>query len=181
MPRKGAGHLVNRETLAQIMGVSLNTLNAWGKLGMPAVQRGGQGRAWTYNTADVIAWRIDQLVSKSTGGSGPANFDTDRARKMAADADVAELERDKQRGRLVELDVIAQMVRSEYATVRTRFGALPGILAPRLDTARALEFQPVIAEAVDEILTELSADDSLDDDAEAARQRDAAGDQEEDA
>lgn len=160
MPRRGTGKLVNREELAHIFGVAVNTITAWLKQGLPFVEEGREGKAWQFNTADVIAWRVDS-VRERVGPKGAANFDEERARKMQADADMAEIERDRARGSVVEVCVIAEAVRREYATVRTRFGALPGSLAPRLDVERALEFQPVIAAAVDEILTELSADGEL--------------------
>jgi len=108
-------------------------------------------------------WRmIDALpVLLEPGKGAPPDMEHDRARKMAAEADLAEMRRDVESGRLIELQVVADVVRGEYSTVRTRLGSLPGILAPRLDTGRAIEFQPIIAEAINEILAELSADDDM--------------------
>ena len=118
----------------------------------PSGERGGHS-----------VWRMaDALPALFGPGKGaPPDMEHDRARKMAAEADMAEMRRDVESGRLIELQVVADVVRGEYATVRTRLGSLPGILAPRLDTSRALEFQPIIAEAINEILTELSADDDM--------------------
>jgi phage terminase Nu1 subunit (DNA packaging protein) len=171
--RKGGGVVVNREGLADVMGVSNTTVSAWAKRGCPYLQQGGAGREWQFNTAHVIEWRLNEMAGKL--GDGAKDYDEGQARKMQADADLAEIKRDKERGKLIELQVVADVVRGEYATVRTRLGSLPGILAPRLDSSRALEFQPVIAEVVDDILTELSADDRLQDDADSQRADDAAG------
>ena len=161
------GMVVNRIKLAEIFGVAADTVTAWVKRGCPAIQRGAKGVEWQFNTADVISWRLDDMTAKLAGDV--PDYDRDAARKMQADADLAELKRDRERGKLIELQVVADVVRSEYATVRTRLGSLPGILAPRLDSARALEFQPIIADVVDDILTELSADDRLQDDADSQR------------
>ena len=167
------GMVVNRIKLAEIFGVAADTVTAWVKRGCPAIQRGAKGVEWQFNTADVIQWRVSELTEQPADPS--AGYDEGQARKMQADADLAELKRDRERGKLIELQVVADVVRGEYATVRTRLGSLPGILAPRLDSARALEFQPVIAEVVDDILTELSADDRLQDDADSQRADDAEG------
>jgi terminase small subunit / prophage DNA-packing protein len=165
--------IVNRIKLAEIFGVAADTITAWAKRGCPVIQRGAKGVEWQFNTADVIQWRVSELTETSAEPVG--GYDEGQARKMQADADLAEIKRDKERGKLIELQIVADVVRGEYATVRTRLGSLPGILAPRLDSSRALEFQPVIAEVVDDILTELSADDRLQDDADSQRADDAAG------
>lgn len=98
----------------------------------------------------------------SEGDARPApNFDKERARREQIDADLAELKLRKERGELIELETILSAVRSEYAVVRTRFGSLPGRLAPQIDPERAIELQPIIADQVDDILRELSVDDDL--------------------
>lgn len=160
MPRR-SGQTVNRADLAAIFGVVPNTVTEWVRKGCPVLSRGSHGREYQFDTAAVIKWRMDGLkegLSKSDGREKP-NFEIDRARKMQADADIAEVERDLARGSVVRISEVEDAVRAEYAVVRTRLGSLPGRLAPKVDPDRAVEIQPLIAEMVDEVLLELSADD----------------------
>lgn len=57
--KKSRGRDVNRSDLAEINGVSMPTIDDWVRRGCPVVQRGGRGRAWQFNTADVRNWRED--------------------------------------------------------------------------------------------------------------------------
>ena len=133
------------------------------------IPRGQRGR---YQLVPAVQGYIKFLQDRTVGRE---NVTDPSVRLKTAQAELAEIELACERGKLIELQVVADVVRGEYATVRTRLGSLPGILAPRLDSARALEFQPVIAEVVDDILTELSADDRLQDDADSQRADDAEG------
>lgn len=159
MPAKKTGVEVNREELAETFGVSTNTITQWIKKGMPVVAHGGQGKPWRFNTADVHAWHLDRIREQLTGAAG--TYDDEKTRKMRIEADLAEIELRKARGEVVELEIVAEAVKSEYATVRARLGSLPGIVAPKLDTERAGEFLPVIADSVNEVLQELSADERI--------------------
>ena len=160
MPRTYSGLESNRIKVAEIFGVSVETVTAWVRRGCPCLQQGAKGREWKFNTADVFGWHVAQMSLTADGDAAP-NFNDDRARKMAADADLAEIERDLARGRVIQTETVVGLVRREYATVRTRLSALPGAIAPQLDPERAAEFLPVIAEAVDDVLKELSADGDL--------------------
>ena len=164
MARTYSGLEVNRSKLAEIFGVSVDTVSAWAKRGCPVLERGRKGVEWKFNTASVSGWLVQQAQEPpaSEGDARPApNFDKERARREQIDADLAELKLRKERGELIELETILSAVRSEYAVVRTRFGSLPGRLAPQIDPERAIELQPVIADQVDDILRELSVDDDL--------------------
>ena len=164
MARTYSGLEVNRSKLAEIFGVSVDTVSAWVKRGCPALERGRKGVEWKFNTASVSGWLVEQAQEPSPpeGDARPApNFDKERARREQIDADLAELKLRRERGELIELETILSAVRSEYAVVRTRFGSLPGRLAAQIDPTRAIELQPIIADQVDDILRELSVDDDL--------------------
>lgn len=172
MPKR-SGQIVNRADMAAIIGVVPNTITEWVRRGCPVLERGSHGREYQFDTAAVIQWRMDCLQSEMMEREGAApDFDRDRARKMQADADLAEIERDLARGKVIERREVLAAVTSEYATVRTRLGSLPGLIAPRVDPDRAVEIQGVIAGIVDDVLLELSADakwpseDELEDSAE---------------
>lgn len=159
---------VNRANCAKIFGVSVKTVSAWVRRGCPIEQKGAKGKEWLFNTPDVFRWHLQNVEGPGEPQGGPdqlkiqpANYDQARARKMLAEAAIAEIDLAKAEGRVVDVELVAEVVTREYSTVRARLTALPGRLAPELDAARALEFEPVIAEMVDDILKELSADDVI--------------------
>jgi len=52
----------NRKEIADIMGVSLPTIDSWIKRGCPFVTRGGKGKEWLFNITSVIKWREGYVV-----------------------------------------------------------------------------------------------------------------------
>ncbi len=106
---RGNGQKVNRGQLAGIFGVSLPTVDAWIKAGCPFVTRGGSGREWAFDTADVARWREDRAANEASGGT-VQDADALKLRKLAAET------------KIVELDVLAKL----------------GDLAPLADVERAL-------------------------------------------
>lgn len=164
MARTYSGVEVNRAKLAEVFGISVDTVSAWIKRGCPVLHRGRKGVEWKFNTADVHRWQIEELTGVEGGVDPerpPPNMAKESARRAQYEADLKELELRHKRGELIEMSVMLDVVRSEYATVRTRLGSLPGRLAVKVDPARAIELQPIIADEVDDVLKELSADDSL--------------------
>lgn len=159
MPRTNSGLDVNRAKLAETFGVSVDTVSAWVKRGCPVVEKGSKGKPWVFNTKAIFEWHLGSSLADEK--ARPETYEKSKARKMQIDAELAEIDLDLKRGTVVEVFEIAQLVRDEYATIRGRFLSLPGELAHELDATRAVEFQPVIAEAIDEILAELTQDDSL--------------------
>ncbi len=161
-------NIVNRANCAKTFGVSVKTVSAWVDRGCPFEQKGTKGTEWLFDTATVFRWHMQNV--SGPGASElvdtdqkvePANYEQARARKMQAEAALAEIDLELKSGSVAPLDVILDVMASEYATVRTRLGSLPGVLAPRLDPVRATQFQPVIADVVDDILKELSADERI--------------------
>ena len=48
----------NRAQLANLLEVSLPTVDAWVRKGCPVVERGGRGREWKFFIPEVCNWRI---------------------------------------------------------------------------------------------------------------------------
>lgn len=161
MPVKGKGCLLNRQQVADTFGVTAKTVGAWIKEGCPTVSEGKSGKAWKLNSAEVHTW----LVGRATKDDGkkPATLEQTRQRKLAAEAELAEIELRRARAELVPLDEVIAVARSEYSLIRTRICSLPGKVAPKIDPARAAEIQNTINDEVDEILAELTADDTIGD------------------
>lgn len=109
-------------------------------------------------TLDVV---MKALIAAET--KGPiADIDESKARKANAEATMAEIAMFKQRGEVVELAVVTDMLSREYASVRTKLLSLPSRLAPLLDAADGIDAKrKVLSNAVEEILTELTNADDL--------------------
>ena len=97
MASKGKGQNVNKVELAQIMGVTTPTVDAWVRAGCPIVEKGSRGVASTFNTADVAKWLRDSARDEGAG-TVQADENALRQRRLKADTEKAELELAKAKG-----------------------------------------------------------------------------------
>ncbi|HEX2526912.1 MAG TPA: hypothetical protein VHL31_11540 [Geminicoccus sp.] len=84
------------------------------------------------------------------------DFDEARQRKVAAEAQLAELELARQRGEVVAIEDVGVELEQRYAAVRARLMAMPPKLAPLLCPDEPATAQSMIEAAVVEALAELS-------------------------
>ncbi len=164
MPRTNSGKEVNRSEVAEIFGVSVDTISAWVKRGCPFVQEGRKGIEWIFNTASVSKWLVDGARGARPEPGEQLNIDRayEEARKARYDADRMELKLQIERGEYVPVADAVSDVADEYSTVRAKLGSLPGDLAPKIDPDRSQEIQQVLAEAINDALSGLSADERYD-------------------
>ena len=94
------GKAVNQTELAEILGVSDVTLWEWQKNGLPIEQIGERGTANRYDTAKVIAWRVQQELQRA----GKSESQRDREARLRGD--MLELELGKERGLLVSVNEV---------------------------------------------------------------------------
>ena len=124
-------------------------------------------------------WRLADVLRVMRGGASGATPDLEeaRARKLAAEAELAEIAVAKARGAVVEIDVVARVVSEEYAATRAKLLSLPSKLGPMaaIETS-ATACQELIERGIVEALEELSGDgDVLARDAEGGDRRGARG------
>ena len=146
---KVRGRLVNGSELAEILGANAMTVRGWTDKKMPYVSRGGRGREWKFDTAEVVDWLID----RARGGSTAADINESKRRKAAADANMAELE--------VECEVMPvawmqEIIGAQFEVLRSRLWGLPGRAAPLVtnvtDTKKNhATLKKLISEAIDEM------------------------------
>jgi len=111
-----------------------------------------------YRLADVL----QAMATAAVADQRPADFDDAKTRKMTADAVLAEIEVAKVRGQVVDVDVMAKAVASDYASVRARLLALPTKLTPLIvPMTDPTEVRDTIERAVAEALEELTVDRDL--------------------
>ncbi len=157
----GRGKIVNRGDMAEIAGVALTTIDEWVRRGCPVVTRGGRGRAWKFNSADVIAWREDDIRSQAKGVE-ISTTDELKRRKLEAEVELVELEVAKERGDVILVAEFERAMTKAFAEVRTRLrGVLPNRVAGRVAALTSeTEIKAIFREEIDEALDVLS-DESL--------------------
>ncbi|MEP3245119.1 MAG: terminase small subunit [Sneathiella sp.] len=128
--KKKQGRLVSLAELANIFGCTDPTIRGYIKSGMPVKSKGQSGRGYELDTADCIRWLT--LNAQQTSVGQKSDYDLDRARKMSADADKAEMDRDMMRGDLVEVDIAVGLVADRLQTLRSRMLNLPSKMATKL-------------------------------------------------
>lgn len=108
---------------------------------------GREGRADLYRLTDVLPALV--------GGGRPTDLDDAKARKLAAEAELAELELAKARGEVVAIGDAAKLIAEEYTAVRSKLLALPTKLAPLLNTDNTEATRALLARGIHEALDEL--------------------------
>jgi phage terminase Nu1 subunit (DNA packaging protein) len=144
---------------AAILGKNVTTLKSWFNLGCPVIERGSQSKKWRISPAAVIAWREDKIAQDAVGDTSQLDYEEARRREMAAKAAMLELDLSERRGKLIEVEQIADLVGEEYANVRAKILSLPTRMAPQvLGLATLPEIRACIEAGVVEVLEELTAD-----------------------
>ena len=149
---------LNQKELCELLGKSRQTVAELCRL--PGVPREKKGDAWVYLWPDFNDWWRETKVDQAAERAAPADFEEAKARKMEADADLAELELRRQRGELVTVADYETALAGALDRVRARLLGLDSRLAPLVvgvDTV--LKAKALIRPVVHEILAELSASD----------------------
>ncbi len=151
------GKTVNRAELARILGVDVRTIDTYTRQGMPIEKRSRRkGDPSEYNTAAAIEW----LRESSSEESVPLDFEKARARKMRADAELAEYDLAKTRGELVAVEDVAALVNEDYSAVRLALLGIPARLSAELVIAEDADMvRAILDESIREALAELASRD----------------------
>jgi hypothetical protein len=108
------------------------------------------GRAKFYDTKEALTLLYPTVAAELQR----ENLLFERAKRKKAEIEVAKLS-----GELIPIAVIAREVSKEYSIVRTQVRSLPTKLAKALAiTTDPVEVQSRLTKAIDDVLTELSAD-----------------------
>lgn len=152
-PKKPRKYTVNSEALAEICGVHPNTVALWIKAGMPVSGRAGTGgRSNTIDLGAAIQWRrqVDghEFEERLAAVRSSPDMDKLRARKLEAEARIAEANAAAREGELVPADEVVD--RWSRIVLSVREGVLS--LAPRAVQAG------VLAPEQEDALSDLSRD-----------------------
>jgi phage terminase Nu1 subunit (DNA packaging protein) len=127
------GKRVNRNELAEIFDVSLPTVSAWLRAGMPVLEQGRKGREYAFDTGEVRKWLEDRAVSATQGDMSKLSLEEIRKRYETARAAREELELAKAKREVVPIDEVSKIVGAEFSRCKTRLLAIPTKVRPTVE------------------------------------------------
>lgn len=145
---------VNRAGLADIFGVTENTITNWLGQGMPRAKRAVvRGQSDEYDTAECIKWRIAREAGgNAVGDDGEViNFEAERARLTKEQADKVAMDNAVKRGDLMSATEVARHWGGLIVNAKTRLLSIPTKSAPLVLGAKSL---PVAREIIERFVIE---------------------------
>lgn len=113
--------------IASLFGRDVKTIQRWHDEGLP---RHGEGRGTTYVWADVLRW-YEARLSQSKAPD-------DKDRKLRAEADLAEMDRDLQAGKLMDTAQAQASWGNFLSGLQSNLMGFPDRVAPDLDDGMTL-------------------------------------------
>lgn len=167
--------IVNRQELADAMGVSPPTVDRWVREGCPIKVRPRKGVPAQFVLGEVVAWWGQRERENATGGATTDEAELKR-RKLAAETGVAELEFAKARGEVAPVVEFERAQARMMATIRTNVMnvAQRAVLQLLGETDEAQFKQRLRAELALALEQSAQVDFDLDDEAEDEEPDDAA-------
>lgn len=148
-----AKNLLTRNELMAELQIKVGSFNNYINAGMPVAVKGSQGVPSKYDLDSVKAWLEKNVKSHNDA------FNFEKLRKMTADASLAELELEKERGLVVPIEDAIKHISAEYTSIRAKLLGIPSQLCDELavitDKKQVLH---VLDSKIREILEELTAD-----------------------
>lgn len=152
------GLKLNRAELAKAFRISLVTVDAYVRRGMPFDQRGSKGKPWIFDSAEVSDWLRQKDVEEALGDLKDIDYKEASRRKMAAEAGLQEFELARVRRTMISVGEIEEIVSEEYGAVRSRLLMIPARVAQIADGKPGEEIERLVEREIIDALTELTAD-----------------------
>jgi terminase small subunit / prophage DNA-packing protein len=148
------GQLMNAAEIAALFGVSVPAVVAWIADGCPVVQRGDRGKAYQFNSADVIRWFAARNTKPGPDYGDAADL---RLRKQFAETVSAEIDQQRKIGAVVPVEDVAELFGAALETVRASFLSLPTKLAPLVSVETDMKkCQQLLERHIQEAMAEIS-------------------------
>ncbi|KZK83023.1 Phage DNA packaging protein Nu1 [Pseudovibrio sp. Ad13] len=153
-----SGKIVNQLELADLFGITRQTLRNWMVKGCPVHSDEGKGKPKLFNTAEVFEWR-EKFIRSSLSEDKIPERERAAIRRDNAKAETAEIELELLRKKAIPIDIVKEKLTKEYAEIRANFVAMPGEISADLELLEAPDIEEILSSKVSEILEAL-ADDS---------------------
>ena len=141
--------IIGQQSIADLFGVSRETIDNWQQIGFPVAFRGGPGVSSEYESAECIGWRVTRAM-KSVQEETP----NDRLARVKADA--IEMDNAERRGQLIPADLLEPKMRAAMVAAREAWLNEPQRLARMAHEVPADELEALLEQAFSEFLTRMS-------------------------
>lgn len=146
--------LVNKRTLAALLGKSERVLTEWQREGLPFVASTGRGRANHYQVPRVIDWLVARELAKQPGQEG------DRQRLARLQGDMLEITLAEKRGELIPASIIEPAWAAMVINSRQSLLSMPARVAPMLASISDVDqTRELLDEQVHDALKKLAPDE----------------------
>lgn len=138
-----------QQGIADMFGVSRETIDNWQQDGMPVEVRGGPGVPSQYDSVTCINWLLNREVKKVQG-------EKPQDRLARVQADKIELELAEKRGLLLPADQIEPKLRAAMVAAREMWRNEPARLARDVPGKPIKEIEELLAASYEAFLVKLS-------------------------
>lgn len=143
------GQTVSLAELSLIVGRSERVLIEYTDAGMSCLERGGDGKPSTYDTAQVVSWMIGQATARRD-----STTEIERRRLLAAQANRAELELALRRGELVSAEEFRKGAHAAARALNESLFAMPARVAQALDPADPQRAQDLLVRELQQVMAD---------------------------
>lgn len=138
--------------VAETFGVTTRTVHNWLNEGVPVLRNGGRAGN-KFPLAELIQWWVERQV-RANAEDGVLDYTAERARLTFHQANIAEMDAEKQRGNLWPMETVQLLLQRIIGNGRSKLLAIPGKFRNRLpdlgDEAYQLQ-EELIHEACEEL------------------------------
>ncbi len=145
----------NKAQVAEFFDVSLPTVEAWLRKGMPIMQRGSKGVAWVVDLCAAAQWRFG---SQSSGGEIDPDELEPIPRKAWYEGEVKKRELQIKDGELIPVAEVEKAVATAFSAIASDILAIPDHLERRYGVGPdvAAQVGELLADSMDALADRLS-------------------------
>ncbi|MCF6777549.1 terminase small subunit [Thiotrichales bacterium 19X7-9] len=166
MPTIVKGKVATKQQASDIFGVYVTTIDDWVRRGCPYLEKGGRGRAWSFNTADLFKWRLQEEVNqneKIMPNGEQLNLKIKQAKLRLTDAQ-ADNEKIKARlaaNKVIDADLLSSVLADVFGLMRNKLLSIPERVESRLvgETDKD-KFRKVLLDELKEAMFDISDNSS---------------------
>ncbi|MDO9596723.1 MAG: terminase small subunit [Azoarcus sp.] len=141
--------VIGQQGVADMFGVSRETIDNWQQQGLPVSVRGGPGVPSEYDSAPCVRWLIERELRKVRSESP-----NDRLARVRADA--IEMDNAERRGTLIPADLLEPKLKAAMIAAREMLLNEPPRLARDAQGKTVQELEDMLSAAFEGFLTALS-------------------------
>lgn len=147
----GGVRIANKAGCAEFFDVTMTTIDAWMRKGMPVLQRGSKGISWEIDLLAVAQWRFG--VQASGGSVDPESLEP-MQRRAWYEGETKRRELQARDRELIPADNVERVVATAYAVLSSDIRAIPDNLERRHGIAG--DVAEKVATALDEAMQSTS-------------------------